>query len=106
MTEPPKGAYESSNSDSWQFLTKSGEAERFTEHLTSIVCQQRHLATRIVVATQTREIDGFKRCMPLCNGSEMVEARTGLLLCGQDLEVSTCMHDLDVGFQFPVGFRR
>ena len=55
----------SSNSDSLQFLTKSGEAERFTGHLTSIVCQQRHLATRIVVATQEPTLS--PRLLDLCN---------------------------------------
>ena len=38
--------------DSLQFLTQSGEAAKLTEQLTSIIRQQRHLATRLVICTQ------------------------------------------------------
>ena len=38
--------------DTVQFLTQSGEAEKLTAQLISIVRQQRHLGTRIIVATQ------------------------------------------------------
>ena len=35
-----------------KFLTQSGEAMKFTDQLVSIICQQRHLATRVFIATQ------------------------------------------------------
>ena len=35
-----------------QFLTQSGEAGKLADQLTSPVRQQRHLGTRIIIATQ------------------------------------------------------
>ncbi|EXJ64398.1 hypothetical protein A1O7_00734 [Cladophialophora yegresii CBS 114405] len=50
-----------------KFLTQSGEAERLTEQLTSIVRQQRHLGTRIMIATQEPTL--APSLLDLCNVS-------------------------------------
>ncbi|OAG35528.1 hypothetical protein AYO21_10267 [Fonsecaea monophora] len=48
-----------------KFLTRSGEAEKLTDELTSIVRQQRHLASRIIVSTQEPTL--APRLIDLCN---------------------------------------
>ncbi|KIY01429.1 uncharacterized protein Z520_02981 [Fonsecaea multimorphosa CBS 102226] len=48
-----------------KFLTKSGEAEKLTDELTSIVRQQRHLASRIIISTQEPTL--APRLIDLCN---------------------------------------
>ncbi|OAP57508.1 hypothetical protein AYL99_08246 [Fonsecaea erecta] len=48
-----------------KFLTKSGEAEKLTDELTSLVRQQRHLAARIIVSTQEPTL--APRLIDLCN---------------------------------------
>lgn len=48
-----------------KFLTESSEALKFTEQLTSIIAQQRHLATRVVIATQEPTLS--PRLLDLCN---------------------------------------
>ncbi|ETI28331.1 hypothetical protein G647_00780 [Cladophialophora carrionii CBS 160.54] len=50
-----------------KFLTQSGEAEKLTEQLTSIVRQQRHLGTRIIIATQEPTL--APSLLDLCNVS-------------------------------------
>ncbi|KIW73164.1 hypothetical protein PV04_01302 [Phialophora macrospora] len=50
-----------------KFLTQSGEAEKLTEQLISIVRQQRHLATRIIIATQEPTL--APSLLDLCNVS-------------------------------------
>lgn len=50
-----------------KFLTKTGEAEKLTGQVISIVRQQRHLATRIIVATQEPTL--APRLLDLCNVS-------------------------------------
>ncbi|KAI1628777.1 hypothetical protein EDD37DRAFT_19525 [Exophiala viscosa] len=50
-----------------KFLTKSGEAEKLTEQLVSIIRQQRHLASRVIVATQEPTL--APSLMDLCNVS-------------------------------------
>jgi hypothetical protein len=58
--------YTSDNeANNWQFLTQSGEATKFTDQLTSIICQQRHLATRVLIATQEPTLS--PRLLDLCN---------------------------------------
>ncbi len=47
--------------DYWQFLTSSGAAEKLTDQLVSIIRQQRHLAARVVVATQEPSCGRFDR---------------------------------------------
>ncbi|EXJ85552.1 hypothetical protein A1O1_05916 [Capronia coronata CBS 617.96] len=48
-----------------KFLTKSGEAEKLTEELISLIRQQRHLATRVVIATQEPTLS--PSLLDLCN---------------------------------------
>lgn len=48
-----------------QFLTQSGEALSFTEDLVSIIRQQRHLATRVLIATQEPTLS--PALIDLCN---------------------------------------
>ncbi|KAE9967994.1 hypothetical protein EG327_011238 [Venturia inaequalis] len=48
-----------------KFLTESSEALKFTDQLTSIIAQQRHLATRVVIATQEPTLS--PRLLDLCN---------------------------------------
>ncbi|KIW88694.1 uncharacterized protein Z519_10740 [Cladophialophora bantiana CBS 173.52] len=48
-----------------KFLTRSGEAEKLTDELTSIVRQQRHLASRVIVSTQEPTL--APRFIDLCN---------------------------------------
>ncbi|QDS68924.1 hypothetical protein FKW77_008310 [Venturia effusa] len=48
-----------------KFLTQSSDALKFTEQLTSIIAQQRHLATRVVIATQEPTLS--PRLLDLCN---------------------------------------
>ncbi|KAJ9609134.1 hypothetical protein H2200_006905 [Cladophialophora chaetospira] len=50
-----------------KFLTQSGEAEKLTDKLISIVSQQRHLGTRIIVATQAPTL--APRLLDLCTVS-------------------------------------
>ncbi|EXJ92553.1 hypothetical protein A1O3_01105 [Capronia epimyces CBS 606.96] len=50
-----------------KFLTKSGEAEKLTEQLISLIRQQRHLATRVIVATQEPTLS--PSLLDLCNVS-------------------------------------
>lgn len=50
-----------------KFLTKTGEAEKLTDQVISIVRQQRHLAARIIVATQEPTL--APRLLDLCNVS-------------------------------------
>lgn len=47
-----------------KFLTATGEAEKLVGKLEAIVCQQRHLGTRIFVATQEPTLD--PRLLDLC----------------------------------------
>ena len=47
-----------------KFLTATGEAEKLVSKLEAIVCQQRHLGTRIFVATQEPTLD--PRLLDLC----------------------------------------
>lgn len=48
-----------------QFLTQTGEAEKLTDQLTSIIRQQRHLATRVILATQEPTL--APQLIDLCN---------------------------------------
>ncbi|ERF73939.1 hypothetical protein EPUS_05362 [Endocarpon pusillum Z07020] len=48
-----------------KFLTQSGEALNFTEDLVSIIRQQRHLATRVLIATQEPTLS--PALIDLCN---------------------------------------
>ncbi|KEF58021.1 uncharacterized protein A1O9_05944 [Exophiala aquamarina CBS 119918] len=48
-----------------KFLTKTGEAQRLTEQLISLIRQQRHLATRVVIATQEPTLSS--KLIDLCN---------------------------------------
>lgn len=48
-----------------KFLTESKAASDFTNALTSIIAQQRHLATRVIIATQEPTIS--PRLLDLCN---------------------------------------
>ncbi len=50
-----------------KFLTRSGEALSFTEDLVSIIRQQRHLATRILIATQEPTLS--PALIDLCNAT-------------------------------------
>jgi len=48
-----------------KFLTKSGEAAEFTDQLISIIRQQRHLASRVIIATQEPTLS--PALLDLCN---------------------------------------
>jgi hypothetical protein len=48
-----------------QFLTQSGEAANFTEQLISIIRQQRHLASRVIISTQEPTLS--PQLLELCN---------------------------------------
>ncbi|KAK5063216.1 hypothetical protein LTR84_005293 [Exophiala bonariae] len=48
-----------------KFLTKTGEAKRLTEQLVSLIRQQRHLSTRVVIATQEPTLSS--QLIDLCN---------------------------------------
>ncbi|KAL2418122.1 hypothetical protein ABEF95_003153 [Exophiala dermatitidis] len=50
-----------------KFLTKTGEAEKLTEQLVSLIRQQRHLATRVIIATQEPTLS--PTLLDLCNVS-------------------------------------
>ncbi|KAL9114210.1 MAG: hypothetical protein Q9227_001632 [Pyrenula ochraceoflavens] len=50
-----------------KFLTQSGEAMHFTDQLVSIICQQRHLASRVLIATQEPTLS--PRLLDLCTVS-------------------------------------
>ena len=52
-------------SDLSQFLTQSGEAANFTEQLISIIRQQRHLASRVIISTQEPTLS--PQLLELCN---------------------------------------
>ena len=47
-----------------KFLTDTGEAQKLIGKLTSMVCQQRHLGTRVLIATQEPTLD--TRLLGLC----------------------------------------
>ena len=46
-------------------MTQSGEAHKLTEHICSIISQQRHLATRVIIATQEPTLS--PRLLDLCS---------------------------------------
>ncbi|KIV80639.1 hypothetical protein PV11_08127 [Exophiala sideris] len=50
-----------------KFLTKSGEAEKLTDQLISIIRQQRHLGSRVIIATQEPTL--APTLLDLCNVS-------------------------------------
>lgn len=50
-----------------KFLTPSGAAMEFTDALTAVITQQRHLATRVIIATQEPTLS--PRLLALCNVS-------------------------------------